>query len=62
MAEHWIKNAIKKPGSLREELHVPEDKNISEKKLQKAEHSKNPHIAKQAHLAEELKHFKHKGK
>ena len=60
MAENWIKGAIEHPGSLREELHVPEGKDIPQKKLQKAEHSRNPHVAKQAHLAEELEHFKHK--
>jgi hypothetical protein len=39
---------------------VPQGKDIPEKKLQKAEHSQNPHVAKQAHLAEELEQFKHK--
>jgi hypothetical protein len=62
MADHWIQGAIKHPGSLRKELHVPEGKDIPKGKLEKAEHSKNPHIARQAHLAEELSHFKHKGK
>jgi len=57
---NWIDKAVEHPGGLREELHVKEGKDISEAKLEKAENSKNPHIAKQAHLAEELEHFKHK--
>lgn len=34
--EHWIKDAIKKPGSLHRELDVPEGKKIPKKKLEKA--------------------------
>jgi hypothetical protein len=56
----WISGAIKQPGALREELHVKEGKDIPQSKLDTAEHSKNPHVAKQAHLAEELEHFRHK--
>ena len=52
--ENWIKGAIKHPGALHRELHVPEGKKIPEKKLEKAEHSKNPKLAKRAHLAETL--------
>ncbi len=58
MADNWIQGAIKQPGSLRDELHAPVGKDISQKKLQKAEHSQNRHVAKQAHLAEELEHFR----
>ena len=61
MAEKWIKGAIKHPGKLHRELGVPEGKKIPEKKLEKAEHSKNPTVRKRAHLAETLKHM-HKGK
>ena len=54
-ADHWIAGAVKHPGALHKELHVPEGKKIPEKKLKKAEHSKNPVEAKRAHLAETLK-------
>ena len=54
-ADHWIAGAIKHPGSLRKELHVKAGHDIPEKKLEKAEHSKNPKEAKKAHLAETLK-------
>jgi hypothetical protein len=53
--DHWIADAIKHPGSLRKELHVKAGHDIPEKKLEKAEHSKNPKEAKKAHLAETLK-------
>ena len=54
-ADHWISGAIKHPGALREKLHVKEGKDIPEKKLEKAEHSKNPTTVKQARMAETLK-------
>lgn len=52
---NWIADAIKHPGSLRKALHVKEGHNIPQSKLEKAEHSKNPKLAKKAHLAETLK-------
>ena len=58
MADKWISKAIKHPGALHEELHVPEGKKISEKKLKKAEHSKNPLLRKRSILAETLKHLR----
>lgn len=54
---NWIAGAIKHPGSLHKALGVPEDKNIPQKKLAKAEHSENPKLAKKAHLAETLEHL-----
>lgn len=56
----WIAGAIKHPGALHKELKVPEGKKIPEKKLVKAEHSKNPTLKKRAVLAETLKGFKKK--
>jgi hypothetical protein len=53
--EKWIQGAIKHPGALHKELHVKEGKKIPEKKLEKAEHSKNPTLKKRAVLAETLK-------
>lgn len=56
--KNWIADAIKKPGSLRKELHVKEGEKIPASKLKKAEHSKNPLERKRASLAETLKGFK----
>jgi len=58
---HWIAQAIKHPGVLHKELHVAAGKTIPAAKLARAEHSKNPALARRAHLAETLKHM-HKGK
>jgi hypothetical protein len=55
MSEKWIQKAIKHKGALHKELGVPEGKKIPEKKLKKAEHSKNPKERKRAVLAETLK-------
>jgi hypothetical protein len=51
----WIAGAIKHVGKLHEMLHVAADKKIPAKKLEKAEHSKNPLEKKRAVLAETLK-------
>ena len=59
-AKNWISGAIKKPGALHEELHVPKGKKIPEKKLEKAEKSGGKR-GKRARLAETLKHLR-KGK
>lgn len=53
--KNFIQDAIKKPGALHEALHVPMDKKIPEKKLDKALHSKNPLMQKRANLAKTLK-------
>jgi hypothetical protein len=51
----FIQKAIKHPGALHKTLGVPEGEKIPEKKLKKAEHSKNPTTKKRAVLAETLK-------
>jgi hypothetical protein len=51
----WIKSAIKHPGSLRKSLHVKKGDKIPEKKLVKAEHSKNTKTKKRAILARTLR-------
>ena len=58
----WVQSAInpETKGSLHKTLGVPEGKKIPEKKLEKAEHSKNPLTRKRANLAETLRGFKHK--
>lgn len=61
MAKNWIKGAIKHPGALRKSLGVKKGEKIPEKKLEKAEHSKNKKTAKRARLAVELGKM-HKGK
>ena len=62
MAKHFIKEAIRRPGKLHEELHVPEGEKIPEKKLRKAEHSKNPKLRKRAILARTLKRMHKRGR
>jgi len=57
MATKWIQKAIKHPGALHKELHVPEGKKIPMKKLTKAEHSKNPTLRKRVTLAKTLRGF-----
>lgn len=58
MGKKWIQEAIKKPGALRKSLHVKKGEKISESKLEKAEHSKNPKTRKRANLAETLKQLR----
>lgn len=57
----FIQQAIKRPGALHRALHVPANEKIPEKKIKKAEHSKNPRLRKEAILADTLKKLrKHK--
>jgi len=56
MAEKWIQKAIKKPGSLRAELHVKKGKTIPAKTLARAA-KKGGKLGKRARLAETLKGF-----
>ncbi len=60
-AKHWIQGAINPAheGALHRATHTPEDKLITAKKLMKAEHSKNPTLARQARLAETLHKLHH---
>ena len=57
--EKWIQGAHIKKGALHKELGVPAGKKISEKKLEKAEHSKKPLLKRRAILAETLKKLHH---
>lgn len=59
MAKNWIAGAIKKPGALHEQLHVPKGEKIPAKKLAKAAKSSGT-LGKRARLAETLKGFKKK--
>jgi hypothetical protein len=62
MKKDWIKDATKNKGALHKALGVPADKKIPEKKLDKALHSKNTKIRKEAILDRTLKSFHRKGK
>lgn len=46
-----------KKGALHRELGVAQGKDIPERRLEKAEHSDNPKLAKRARLADTLKSF-----
>ena len=54
MAEKWIQKAIKKPGSLRKELHVKSGEKIPAKKLASAA-KKSGKIGQKARLAQTLR-------
>ena len=58
MSDHWIQGAIKRPGALHRALDVPEGQKIPEKKIERAEHSSNERVAREARLAETLKHLR----
>lgn len=55
--DHWIHGAIKHPGALHRELHVPEGEKIPAKKMAAAKKSKNPLERKRAAFAKELEGF-----
>jgi len=57
MIKKWIQKAVPNShkGKLRKELGVKEGKKIPAKKLEKASHSKNSTIRKEANLAKTLK-------
>ncbi len=56
----WIQKAIKPStkGALHKELNVPIDSKIPMKMIKKAEHSPDTKLAKRAHLAETMRHFR----
>jgi len=51
---NFIAGAIKHPGALHEQLHVPKGKKIPVKKLNKATHSKNLLLKRRALFAKTL--------
>ena len=58
---NWIAKATSKnKGALRKKLGAKPGKDIPEKNLAKAAHSKNPKLAKEARLAETLKKMRRK--
>lgn len=52
--EKFIQKMHMKKGALHKDLDVPLGKKIPAKKLEKAEHSKNPTVRKRANLAKTL--------
>ena len=54
MAKNWIKGAIKHPGALHKEMHVPAGKKIPAKRLAAAA-KKGGKLGRRARLAETLK-------
>ena len=59
MYKNFIQNAIKKPGALHEQLHVPQGQKIPEKKIQAAT-KKGGKLGQRARFAEVLKRLRHK--
>lgn len=62
MTKKWIQKAIKHPGALHEQLHVPKGEKIPAKKLAKAAAAPGK-LGQRARLAQTLggmKHAKHK--
>ena len=55
----WIKGATGDKGAMHRHLGIPEDQPIPAGKLEKATHSKNDTIRKEAVLAETLKGMRH---
>jgi hypothetical protein len=54
----WMAKAFgKNPGKLHRKLGVPEGEKIPESKLQKAEHSDDPTLRREATLAETAKRY-----
>lgn len=57
---NWIKEATKNKGGLHKNLGIPQGEKIPAKALNKATHSKNATIRKEANLAKTLKSFNKK--
>jgi hypothetical protein len=58
--DKWIQNMHMKKGALHKSLGIAQGKKIPMSAIKKAEHSKNPLLAKRAHLAETLRKMHHK--
>lgn len=57
---NFIQRAIKHPGGLHKSLGVPQGKKVPAKKMEKALHSSNPTVKKQAVLAKTLSKLRKK--
>ena len=56
----FMRSAVKRPGALHRKLHVPMDKKIPTRKLEKATHSKNRLLKKEAVLEETFNKYRPK--
>lgn len=54
-SKKFIQAAIKRPGALHKALKVPKGKKIPEAKIEKATHSENPRLRKEANFAKTLR-------
>jgi len=54
MTKNFIQKAIKRSGALHKALGVLEGKKIPASKVEKATHSKNPRLVKEANFAQTL--------
>ena len=59
---NFIKKAIEHPGALHRALGVPQGKKIPAKKVEKATHSDNDTLRREANLAQTLAKLRPKGK
>lgn len=59
LGDHFIAGAIKRPGQLHRDLHVPQGQKIPQGKLQAAAKRKGK-LGARARFAEELEGFGHK--
>lgn len=50
----WIKDAIKKPGALRESLHLKKGEKVTKEDLKEASRSRSSKTRKRANLAKTL--------
>jgi hypothetical protein len=57
-SDHWIQGAIKRPGALHRALGVPQGEKIGAKRIEKATHSSNERVAREAELAKTLSHMR----
>jgi hypothetical protein len=55
----WIANAQIRKGALHRALGIPQGQKIPQSALDRAKHSKDPHLRRMAHLAETLKGLNH---
>jgi hypothetical protein len=53
--DHWIQDAVKKPGDLHKKLDVPEGEKISEDKIENAEETGDKNLKEKAQFAENVK-------
>ncbi len=60
MSDHWIQKALppSSHGKLHRALGIPQGEKIGAKRIEKATHSSNERIAREAELAKTLSHMR----